>query len=234
MADLLFPPFCSVCQKRMPDGERQPICNACWARTERWMSDACQRCGSKMRQRQRPLLCDRCQIEDWPCADVRTPGPFAGVVAEAVHLLKYSEKPSIARRLAGLMIDSIGQDGCYLQADMVLAVPLHPARKRERGYNQAHLIAREVAAALGLGTSEDILMRTKHTRTQTRLNRAERQENVKDIFQVRDPKRVLGKRIILVDDVLTTGATIGSCARALREAGASEVLALTAAAAPLD
>lgn len=234
LLDFLYPPFCSFCQQRMPDGERQTICRSCWGRAERWMPGACQRCGAELSLRRRPRLCDRCRIDDWPCADVRTPGPFSGVVAEAVHLLKYSQKPSIARSLAELMLDSIDRDDYYLRADMVLAVPLHPAKKRERGYNQADLIAKEVASALGRESGQDILTRTKHTRSQTKLNRAERQENVKDIFRVRDPDRVVGKTIILVDDVLTTGATIGSCARALKEAGAQEVLALTAAAASLD
>jgi len=181
-----------------------------------------------------PRLCGSCSIEGWACADIRTPGPFRGTVAEAVHLLKYSGKPSIARRLAGLMADSLEPEGRHRQADLIAAVPLHGAKQRERGFNQAQLLADELSAKLGIGTDRKAAVRARHNPTQTKLNRRQRLENVRGIFKVPEPSRVRGRRIILVDDVLTTGATIGSCGQALLEAGASEVLALTAAAAPLD
>lgn len=218
----------------MPQGQHQPICEECWQRAELWGDGACQRCGSSISIASVPRLCSACRIEDWACSDVRTAGPFRGTVAEAVHLLKYSERRSIARRLAGLMAGSLAPGDRFRQADLITAVPLHRARLRERGYNQAQLLAEELSRIIGIPGDFRSVFRIKHNQTQTKLNRKQRQENVRNIFRSKDPDRVRGKRVILVDDVLTTGATIGACARALLEAGATEVLAMTAAAAPLD
>lgn len=234
LADFAFPPYCACCHVRMPDGEREPVCPACWQRAVRWDSGACQRCGAGLPAGATPRLCPSCRIEGWDCSDVRAPGPFAGPVAEAIHLLKYSERRSIARRLAGLMAGCLARGDPYLQSDLITAVPLHRVRLRERGYNQAQLLAEELSRTIGIPADPKAVSRIRHNPTQTKLNRKQRLENVRNIFRSGDPGRVRGRRVILVDDVLTTGATIGSCARALLEAGASEVLALTAAAALLD
>lgn len=234
LADFAFPPYCACCHARMPDGQREPLCRECWQRAITWDGGACQRCGTGLPAGAAPRLCPSCRIEGWECSDVRTPGPFSGTVAEAIHLLKYSERRSIARRLAALMRGCLAPGDRYLQSDLIAAVPLHGARLRERGYNQAQLLADEFSRMTGIPADPKAVSRTRHNPTQTRLNRKQRLENVRNIFRAQDPSRVRGRRVILVDDVLTTGATIGSCARALLEAGASEVLALAAAAAPLD
>lgn len=234
LTDFVFPPYCTSCHTRMPENQREPICQACWRQATIWQSGACQRCGAGLSAGISPRLCPACRIEGWDCSDVRTPGPFAGTVAEAIHLLKYSAKRSIARRLATLMFQCLGSDGRYLQSDLIAAVPLHRARLRERGYNQAQLLADELSRMTGIPTDGRAVFRIRHNPSQTKLDKKQRLENVRDIFRAKEPWRVRGRRVILVDDVLTTGATIGSCARALLEAGATEVLALTAAAAPLD
>lgn len=218
----------------MPEGGREPVCSACWQQASLWNARSCQRCGVSLEAGAFPRLCPGCRIEDWSCADIRTPGPFQGPVAEAVHLLKYSERRSIARRLAGLMAGCLEPEAPHRRADLIVAVPLHPAKQRERGYNQAQLLADGLSAELGIPADRRAACRSRHNSTQTKLSKKERLENVRNIFRVRDPDRVRGKRIILADDVLTTGATIGSCGAALLEAGAASVLALTAAAAPLD
>ena len=243
LADFVFPPFCAACHGRMPQGQRGAICAACWNGYQRWPENACQRCGQALRAspaavgfplRQDEVLCERCRIPDWGCSGIRTPGPFKKPVADAVHLLKYSDRRSVARDLAAMMAGAAGADLAYRQADLVLAVPLHAARLRERGYNQAQLLADQLGRILGKPSPAGVLARARHTGSQTALNRQQRQENVRDIFRVRRPQAVRGKSVILVDDVLTTGATIGSCGQALLSAGATAVLALTAAAAPLD
>jgi ComF family protein len=234
LADFVFPPYCSGCRRRMPEGQREPMCRECWGRATLWSKGACQRCGAELPAGAFPRLCSGCRIEDWPCADIRTPGPFAGPVAEAIHLLKYSERRSIARRLAGLMADCLEPESGHRRADLIAAVPLHPAKLRERGYNQAQLLADELSPKLGIPADRKAVWRCRHNPTQTKLNKQQRLDNVRGIFRVEQPFRVSGKTVLLIDDVLTTGATIGSCGRALLEAGASQVLALTAAAAPLD
>jgi ComF family protein len=132
-----------------------------------------------------------------------------------------------------MMADRIASDARYKMAEIVLAVPLHGARKRERGYNQAQLLAVQLGKNLGIPSPEGIVERSKQTKSQTTMNKEQRRRNVEGIFAVREPEKIKGKTVILVDDVLTTGATIGSCGHTLLAAGARKVLAATAAAAPL-
>jgi ComF family protein len=234
LVDFVFPPFCAACHRRMPDGEHEAVCAACWSAYPSWEADACQRCGKTVAVSDGARLCELCVIPGWGCAAIRTSGPFAAPLAEAVHLLKYSDRRLVAATLAGMMAKAAAKDPAYAQADLILAVPLHPARQRERGYNQAQLLAAQAGRILGKPAPDGILVRLKNTGSQTALNRKERKDNVDDIFRVKRPDMVRDKSVILVDDVLTTGATIGSCGQALLRAGARTVLALTAAAAPLD
>jgi ComF family protein len=234
LADFVFPPFCAACHGRMPLRERGAICPSCWEAYQPWPGGACQRCGQALPAQRDGVLCERCRIPEWGCSSIRTPGPFAKPVSDAVHLLKYSDHRSVARDLAAMMAAAADADAAYRQADLILAVPLHAARLRERGYNQAQLIADQLGRIMGKPCPAGVLARAKHTGSQTALNRQQRRENVRDIFRVRRPQEVRDTSVILVDDVLTTGATIGSCGQALLSAGAASVLALTAAAAPLD
>jgi competence protein ComFC len=233
VVDFVFPPFCAACHRRMPDGQRGAVCTACWSAYPRWQADACQRCGRPGPAGDVPL-CGPCQIPDWGCSSVRTPGPFVAPLSEAVRLLKYSDRRSVAATLAGLMVEAAHGDPAYARADLILAVPLHPARQRDRGYNQAQLLASQVGRIMGKPSPDGVLARARNTGSQTALNRQQRQDNVDGIFRVKRPDMVRDQSVILVDDVLTTGATIGSCGRSLSWAGARNVLALTAAAAPLD
>jgi len=178
-------------------------------------------------------LCRICSIPDWGCDDIRTIGPFEAPLSDAIHMLKYSDARSVSRKLGLLMAGRIGPGSIYSQAELVLAVPLHGARKRERGYNQAQLLAEQLGKELGVPAPKGVVLRARHTKSQTTMNKEQRRKNVEGIFAVRKPEEIKGKAIILVDDVLTTGATIGSCGHALLAAGAAKVLAMTAAAAPL-
>lgn len=237
LLNFVFPPFCASCHQKILEQKGGLICEGCWASLERWTPRSCQRCGAQLAEKDEPtipLLCPRCLIPDWACNDIRAIGPFQSPIADAIHLLKYSDRRSVVKKLSLYMEQSLSQAGHYQAADLILAVPLHPARKRERGYNQAQLLAQALGRLLDKPCPENIIARARHTQTQTKLNKQQRLENVKDIFTVKKPETVKGKTVILIDDVLTTGATIGSCARTLLNAGASQVLALTAAAAPLD
>ena len=150
-------------------------------------------------------------------------GSYDGTLRAIVHALKYEGRRSLARPLAAL-IRARGSD-LLTGADAAVPVPLHASRRRERGFNQAHDLARhlelDVVAAL---------RRTRATPTQTGLPAAQRHRNVRDAFEVtRQGRRLAGRVVVLVDDVSTTGATLEACARALKGAGVAEVRALTAA-----
>ncbi|MDO9391419.1 MAG: ComF family protein [bacterium] len=237
LLNFIFPPFCASCHQKILQPESGLICEACWDSLVKWRPDCCQRCGAQLPAQpshEMPMLCPKCRIPDWACADIRAIGPFKTPLADAIHLLKYSDRRSVVKKLSEYMEQSLSGADHYKSSDLILSVPLHPARKRERGYNQAQLLAQALGKTWNKPCPENIIARARHTQTQTKLNKQQRLENVKDIFSVKKPELVRGKTIILIDDVLTTGATIGSCAGKLLEAGASKVLALTAAAAPLD
>jgi len=155
---------------------------------------------------------------------------FEGVVQDLIHLLKYQGKRSIAKRLGAVLADRLLSDSTVGRIDLLIPVPLHSSRERERGYNQSALIARAVGEHLGVPVEERVLQRVKNTQTQTQLSASERAANVAGAFRVRIPEVVAGRRVALVDDVVTTGATADACAEALIATGASEILLLALAA----
>ncbi|MFQ6099724.1 MAG: ComF family protein [Anaerolineae bacterium] len=145
-----------------------------------------------------------------------------------MHRLKYRGRTVLAEPLGGLMAAYWTQHP--MSADLVVPVPLHPARLRERGYNQAALLAREMARRTGLVVEEQALIRQRATAPQVELNARQRKENVRDAFRC-SGNSLAGKRVLLIDDVCTTGATLEACAVALYAGGARDVQALTLARA---
>ena len=158
-------------------------------------------------------------------------GVFDENFQELIHNFKYKGKISLGKKLGHRLAEELkGQnlsDFTYL-----IPVPLHKARKRERGFNQSEILAEALAQKLNLRLPQNILIRIKNTKDQTKLSIEERKQNVAGAFQVQDQHKILhGQKIILVDDVITTGATLNECARVLKQAGAKEILAVTIAKA---
>jgi ComF family protein len=152
---------------------------------------------------------------------------FAPPLRTAIHQFKYRDGRALAAPLADRLIAVWEETG--LTADMIVAVPLHSSRVSERGYNQSALLAQALAGAVGVALADDLLVRVRATRPQTHLKREERVQNVSGAFECRT--NLPGTRVVLVDDVCTTGATLEACARALRAAGAAHVQGLTVARA---
>ena len=146
-----------------------------------------------------------------------------------VHLLKYQADPSTARFLADGMVCALRNEKNVLdQTELIIPVPLHPAREKDRGYNQAALLAKRISHQTGVVMSEMVLFRTRSTGNLAKMDRTERFETLKDVFAVGKAPMITGKRILLVDDVFTTGATAQACAGTLMRAGAAEVCVVTA------
>lgn len=150
-------------------------------------------------------------------------GAYEGTLRKLIHLFKYSGMRRLAKPLAAFLADALPRDR---QFDLVTPVPLHWLRRWHRGYNQAELLGKAIARARGIPIA-NILRRRESTRAQAGLSNAQRRENVAGVFRAR--RKVPGLRILLVDDVMTTGATLGACARALKKAGAKSVSVLALA-----
>ncbi len=151
---------------------------------------------------------------------------YDGVIKQAIHRFKYRGLTAMAPVLAGLLCHHL--ERFPTKADIVVAVPLHRDRLRERGYNQSELLAAEVARGLGLPLQNGVVERARHTRSQVGLGAVERHANVQGAFNC-NGKPLPESKVLLIDDVYTTGATLSDCARALKEAGARSVQALAVA-----
>jgi ComF family protein len=218
--NLLFPPRCVGCRQA-----GSWLCAECMSQVIWVEFPVCARCGG------RPVadgLCDRCHTSPLRIETIRSVGYFEGVLREAIHRLKYGGRTVLAEPLGDLMATYWMEHS--VPVDLVVPVPLHAARLRERGYNQAALLAREVARRVGLVVDERVLIRWRATAPQVELDAGQRKENVRAAFRCASDK-VAHKRILLIDDVCTTGATLEACAVALYERGAHTVQALTLARA---
>ncbi len=163
---------------------------------------------------------------------------YGGAVADALQRFKYGDRPDLARPLGALLRRTLGEANQTapgatprLAGDLVVPVPLHPRRLAERGYNQAALLARQVRGELGAGLATTVLLRQLDTPPQAKLGRAARTRNLQGAFRVVHPERLERRRVILVDDVATTGATLAACTEALVGAGVASVTSLVVAIA---
>jgi ComF family protein len=161
------------------------------------------------------------------------PFVYEGAAAEAIKQLKYEKKTFLAPLLANLMVPLAERKVSDLERPLVMPVPLHPRRLRERGYNQSLLLARALANKLKLELDYLSLRKLRHTSPQMSLDMDRRHTNVRGAFKVKDQSRCGGRDILLIDDVATTGTTLNECAMALMEAGAKAVACLTFAKAAL-
>lgn len=228
VVDLVFPPLCPVCREMLGAGRRDPLCGVCWEALERIAPPWCRCCGA-------PLgvegLCGACRGRRPHFAYARAAARYGDLVRETIHAFKFGGRRGLANPLGDLLA-GLGLGALPGAApDVLVPVPLHPRRARERGYNQALLLARRLERAWGVPVVADALIRAVPTRPQTDLDAAARRRNVRDAFAVRRPALIAGRHVVLVDDVLTTGATAGECARSLTRAGAAAVGVLTVARA---
>lgn len=221
LLDLVYPPYCVSCGRM-----GAWLCAACLEAYPAFRPPWCARCG-------RPLghdgLCRTCRGVSSPLRAVRSVGPHVAPLRDAVHALKYEGVRALAEALAERMAATCALAGFPVTA--IVPVPLHARRVRQRGYNQAALLARALAGCLGLPLHEEWLARERNTRSQVGLTRAERWANVDGAFRVTDVHGGVGapagQRVLLVDDVYTSGATLRAAAAALRAATAEGVWAIT-------
>jgi competence protein ComFC len=215
LADLFYPRWCVGCGRRSSD----VLCRPCFESLPLLTGPACGRCG--LPTAVAVPVCGACKNVDFAFETARAPLRYEGVGREVVHALKYrGYTPVVGKVAAPLLAEAAGGAGPF---DGVVPVPLHRTRLRKRGFNQAALLARGLAGRIRTPVS-DTLQVVRSTRDQVELSAAERRQNVAGAFSARSRTR---GRLLLVDDVLTTGATTSACAAALLRAGAAEVHTLT-------
>ena len=215
LLDLVFPRTCAGC-----GSEGDYLCDECEAAIPRLEPPQCSLCSTPSRS----PLCAWCRSANQPFDRITAPYRWTGVLQEMVYALKYRNVRASAPRLAELMSAHLVERSGT--ADIIAPVPLHLTRQRERGYNQSELLAREISKSTGIPMATDVLARTRNTPPQVSMSTPEeRRQNVIGAFEcVGD---VAGKRVLLVDDVVTTGATVAECAAQLRQAGATSIWVLS-------
>lgn len=233
--DLLFPPACIVCHRH---GEW--LCAECLGLIDVVSPPLCNRCGSTLvvedasrhsESQGAEVICERCSKTPPRVDGLRSYGYYTGPLRKAVHQLKYADLRALARPLGDLMSEAWLRTHVHApDINMIVPVPLHRLRERERGYNQAALLARELGSRLGLPVGEDLLVRSRATAPQVGLDSEQREANVAGAFQCVAPE-LANMKVLLIDDVITTGSTLGAACAALKNAGASAVWACTLARA---
>jgi ComF family protein len=221
LLDFVFPPVCISCDALLPNSHHR-VCDKCWNSIERITRIHPLYIETKEKLHAAGTVSDLVSVFVF-----QKEGAFQHIA----HALKYSGYESVGRDL-GARLGEVMKEW-DVQGDVLIPIPLHRAKQRERGYNQAERIACGVGSATGIAVCSDVVHRIKHTQTQTQLNSDERKKNMEAAFTF-NPSRsgqVNGKICVLIDDVITTGATIDSCARELLKGGAAHVIAASAALA---
>jgi ComF family protein len=234
--DIIYPPRCHICQKFLwkekvqKDQKIPSFCQNCFDGFSKITSPLCPICG-------RPFVsgvdydhvCEDCLRKRPFYNRVTAPYLYDGGLMKAIHQFKYEEKSYLANSLGPLLASFAKRWLKEMDDCLVMPVPLHPKRLRERGFNQSLLLARYIADLQGTELDFLSLKRVRYTRPQTGLKGNERRKNVRSAFGLNDRQTVKGRNIILVDDVATTGNTLNECARVLKRSGAEKVFCMVLA-----
>ncbi|MGH8311647.1 MAG: double zinc ribbon domain-containing protein [Gammaproteobacteria bacterium] len=215
--DLLYPPFCLLCGQRSHTARE--LCAAC-GRDLSWNRHACPRCAAPTTVESGTALCGQCLKSPPPWDSAASPLLYAWPLDQLLQRFKFNNDLATGRLLGELLADFLAA-GHTAKPELLIPVPLHVERLRERGFNQALELARPVSRRLHLTIAHDLCVRVKHTQVQSKLDAAERHRNLRDAFVVR--RSLQGANVAVLDDVVTTGATVTALSKTLHQAGAATV-----------
>lgn len=226
--NILFPETCPVCQKPSSDHKTAPICADCWATVKPYEGSSCIKCGT-------PLVsdlsstCGECHKNEPFFDNAQCFGLHEGALQKAISLFKFHGIKRLSYPLSEkILLKKLPQ------ADILLPVPLHKKRLKYRGFNQSALLGKYIAQRSDMPLSLNTLVRIKNTVPQVGLSAVDRERNIKNAFDVVSKEKIKGKRVMLVDDVFTTGATVRECSMVLKQAGAEKVYVVTLTHGKLD
>lgn len=224
--DILFPPkpYCLLCGNRLGNTE-SIICENCKNKIEPLTEPLCGKCGKPLKTGF--LFCNDCQNEHHAFVQARSYGRYDGVLKQLIYEFKYNGRQELAEIL-GQMMFSLLKEISWPDFDYLVPLPLHAARQRERGFNQAYLLTKVLARKSKIPVFNG-LKRVKPTEHQTFLDKSFRKKNLEGAFKVVKNSKIHDKTVLLIDDVYTTGATTGECSKSLLEAGAKAVYVMTCA-----
>ncbi|MCZ7583003.1 MAG: ComF family protein [Deltaproteobacteria bacterium] len=229
LLDAVFPPVCMLCETLLRPGRGGDVCAACRESLEAVRPPYCSRCGRPFEEGEPARLCGNCAVSEPDFDMLRAPYVYADPLRTALIRFKFRRVSRNTRPLAALLGAVAGLGVDWRDYDVAVPVPLHAARLRKRGFNQAQILARHLLQGTRLRLDAALLDRVRETVPQVGLSHAARRENVRGAFAVREGADIQGKKILLVDDIATTGATCSEAARVLKKAGAARVDAVTVA-----
>ncbi len=235
--NILLPSYCIHCDNRLITEENPYYCPACWDTLPRIERPFCSLCGVP-----HPIAvgfgtrsnfpCENCRTHPNPYIDgIQSPVPYKGIAREALITFKFKRKSLMAEPLGALLREWIEREMMEQHFDLIVPVPLHPFRLQRRGFNQSLLLAEQIVPSFKGAQLSEVLLRIRPTLTQTALSVSERKKNIRGAFQVKNPDEVKEKRILLIDDIVTTTATVTECARVLKKKGAVSIYVLSVARA---
>jgi ComF family protein len=226
----IYPEVCQICLKQAATPAEGFVCVSCRQRVRFIQPPFCERCGLPYDGAITTAFeCGNCQEMNFHFRAARAAVTANEFMLDIIHRYKYQGALWFEPFLAGLLIQVAAPVLAREKCDMIVPVPLHPAKEREREFNQAARLARRLSRAANIPVNKSLLRRVQPTETQTQLNRRERAENVRRAFALRPNQKLQGEKVVLLDDVFTTGATTSACAKLLLSAGASDVSVWTVA-----
>ncbi len=219
MIGLIYPPFCEICAVRLAQTEYH-ICNQCLGKIKVNSPPFCKYCSRHLSYER--TSCGECIGERSYLKEVWSWGIYRDVLKKCLHLFKYKKRPYLINLFRKGLLEFSERTFAIKNIDIIVPVPLYSAKLKERSFNQSEVIAKIFSRHYRLGL-EDSLSKIKWTKPQNQLTKCERQKNIKNTFIVKDKKRICGKKVLLVDDIFTTGSTLNECAKILLKAGAEIV-----------
>jgi len=224
--DLIFPQICINCGSKINYQENY-LCNDCFSKIHFFSDNFCKRCGGLKTE----FDCEICENNEFLFDRARSAFQLNPVISRMIHLFKYEKMTSLGKFLAELTSEYVKKSTPYGRVDLIIPAPLHTVKKRIRGFNQAEILSSVIGKNLKYEHIPDLIFRKRFTETQTKLNRNKRIKNVSNAFITNKKYSIIGKNVLIIDDVFTTGSTVNAISNTLKNNGAGSVFVLTVARA---